>query len=109
MCAPCAAAPRTIHQDHYRADAVKGHVRAAPAKHTEGGDLILKDVLPQYGTAYGATFVGPADRPAEIKAGRRAGNPATHNSGYNIITGGGSLSNSAFERFEGGQDYRRHR
>ena len=100
---------RTIAQADYKADAFKGHVRTRPVKQPEGGDLILKDVPPQYGTAYSGFFVGAAERPAEVKAGRRAGHPATLNSGYNIVTGGGALNNNAFERFEGGQDYRRHR
>ena len=74
-----------------------------------GGDLILKDVPPQYDTAYGSVFVDAARRPPEVRAGRRAGNPATCNAGYNIITGGSSLGNNAFEWFDGGHDYRRHR
>ena len=78
-------------------------------KHPEGGDLILKDVPPQYNTTAGCTFVGASQRPAEVMAGRRAGHPATCNSGFNIITGGGSLTTNAFERFQGGQDYRRYR
>ena len=100
---------RTIAQADYKADGFKGHVRARPVKLPEGGNLILKDVPPQYNTAYAGTFVGAAERPPEVKAGRRAGHPATMNSGYNILTGGSPLNNNAFERFQGGQDYRRHR
>ena len=100
---------RTIHQADYRPEVVKDHVRVRPVKQPEGGNLIPKDVPPQYDTAYGSVFVDASRRPAEAKAGRRAGNPATQNAGYNIVTGGSQLGNHAFERFQGGQDYRRHR
>jgi hypothetical protein len=96
-----------VTQSDYGESAVKGHTRALPIKRSETGNLLPQDVPPQYATAYNSTFVGHSRD--EIRVGRRAGHPATVNSGYNIITGGGSLNNSAFERFENGQDYRRHR
>ncbi|KAG1659549.1 hypothetical protein FOA52_015353 [Chlamydomonas sp. UWO 241] len=95
---------RTNSQVDFGAEKLAGAERRQPFKPVDGsGSLLPKDCAPQYTTGYASTFdCKTAD------AGSRAGNPAAKNPGYNIITGGSSLGNGVFERFDG-RDYRRHR
>ena len=92
------AAQDMLHDASHGRDRSEGS--PVPNKRTEGGRLILKGVLPQHGTACGASTSRRLRRriDPEVKAGWRAGNPAqpcvpcaTLNSGYNHHHGRGLI------------------
>mmetsp|Transcript_6762 Transcript_6762/g.16836 ORF Transcript_6762/g.16836 Transcript_6762/m.16836 type:complete len:230 (-) Transcript_6762:419-1108(-) len=105
---------KTVTQADFHADPMKepGFVRTTAVKHKDSGRLLPTDpVPPQYTTQAVADFSSTRGGPQEtaMRAAPRAGNPATKNAGYNIITGGPhAIGNNVFERWDG-RDYRRHR
>ncbi|GMH35790.1 hypothetical protein BSKO_03658 [Bryopsis sp. KO-2023] len=97
---------RTVAQIDFKRD--RSPSPPLPIRPKDAGGVYSMGDHVSFKTTAGSSFKDHCQEFVNLKANRGSGLENTHQPGYNIINGSGSLSNNAFESWDG-RDYRRMR